>query len=99
MSSREGYRVRANTLDELIRNLNFHFQSISNRLDKIEGIRGVATMESDLDLTGHRILNGNLPTQGVDPGDTPSFEGLVIEGGVIKINDSNGTTIHQMGGP
>lgn len=98
MSSREGYRVQANSVEDLVRNLNFHLQSIAGRLDKIEGIRGLATMESDLDLTGHRLLNASgTPDQSLDTGDTPSFEGLVIAGGSITITDSNGTIIHQMG--
>ena len=100
MSSREGYRINGSTVEEITRSLSFHLASIANRLDRIEGIRGLSTVESDLDLTGHTILNGtNIPTQSLDPADNPEFSGLTISSGVIKITDSNGTVIHQMSGP
>ena len=101
MSSREGYRISGNTLEELKLNINFFLQSIANRLDKIEGIRGTSTVESNLDLSGNNLVNVGNFDQNLGTEDNPQFGGLTIDGdlsvtGLIKIEDVNGTVIHQL---
>lgn len=55
--SKQAIIVSGATLPELIQSLNFQFQYISDRLDQIEGWRGTSTIESNLDMTGHIVLN------------------------------------------
>ena len=49
--TRDSYLLSARTVPELVRELNFTFQRIADRLDKIEGIRGSASIENDLSIT------------------------------------------------
>jgi hypothetical protein len=57
MATRDNYQIAANTLEELLSSLNFHMQSIADRLDKIEGIRGTSNIESTLDMNSNNIDN------------------------------------------
>lgn len=53
MTSRRVYRVNGATLDEVVQSLNFALQSIADRLDKLEAIRGTPTLTTDgLTVTG-----------------------------------------------
>jgi hypothetical protein len=47
--------IAAQTAPDLARELNFIFQRIADRLDKIEGIRGDASIESPLSVTGGKV--------------------------------------------
>ena len=102
MSTKDGYRVpEAQDVPSLVRSLNFIFQSLADRMDKIEGVRGTSTVLSDFDLSGNALLNVGNFDQYLGTGDTPTFGGLTIGGdlaitGLFKIEDSNGTVIHQM---
>ena len=62
--TRDSYLLSARTVPELVRELNFTFQRIADRLDKIEGIRGSANIENDLSLQGGPLYvydaDGNL---------------------------------------
>ena len=62
--TRDSYLLSARTVPELVRELNFTFQRIADRLDKIEGIRGSASIENDLSLQGGPLYvydaDGNL---------------------------------------
>lgn len=81
-ASKEGYRVSANDLPSLSLQLNFHFSSIANRLDQIEGWRGTSTINSDLNLTQNNLINVGNFDQNLGTTDQPSFGGLTIEGDV-----------------
>lgn len=107
-ASKEGYRVSARDLPSLSLELNFHFSSIANRLDQIEGWRGTSTINSNLDLTQNSLINVGNFDQNLGTADAPIFGGMTIDGDiavtgsidgdVLKVTDSNGTILHQMGG-
>jgi len=94
---------------ELNIQLNLILQRISDRLDKIEGIRGTATIESNLNMSSKNInsvaapvsnddaaIKSNLPGQDLETSSTPAFSGVSLTGAIEYI-DSNGTTIHSFG--
>lgn len=62
--TRDSYLLSARSVPELVRELNFTFQRIADRLDKIEGIRGSASIDNDLSLQGGPLYvydtDGNL---------------------------------------
>ena len=60
MSTAQFYIASGANLEELKHLLNFHLQNISDRLDKIEGIRGEASIESDLDMNDNTIKNVDI---------------------------------------
>lgn len=60
MPSREPYLVIGSTTDEIRNSLNFVLQRIGDRLDKLEGIRGGASIESDLDMNDKKVVNAGL---------------------------------------
>lgn len=89
--------------------LNLVLQRIADRLDKIEGLRGTATIESHLVMSGNNVqqvaspvnnddatILSNLPGQDLDTSDSPSFSGVTATGAIQYI-DSNGTVIHSFG--
>jgi hypothetical protein len=82
--ARDNYTVTGSTVEELSRSLNFLLQRFADRMDKIEGIRGTAAMDSDLDMNGHRAVDlgeGSSPTDSVRMGDLPTFDnGLSVTG-------------------
>ena len=56
--TRENYQLSANSVYELVAQLNFILQRISDRLDKIEGLRGESEVEQVLkvnDADGNNI--------------------------------------------
>lgn len=53
--TRDNYQVTGRTVEELARSLNFLLQRIADRMDRIEGIRGTASIESALDMNLNRI--------------------------------------------
>lgn len=55
--TRDNYQVRGNTVGELIDSVNFLLQRIADRMDKIEGIRGTASIESTLDMNANIITD------------------------------------------
>lgn len=55
--ARDNYQVTGQTVAELVTSLNFLFQRFADRMDRIEGIRGTASIESMLDM------NNNLVTE------------------------------------
>ena len=48
--TRDSYLLSARSVPELVRELNFTFQRIADRLDKIEGIRGESQVEESLEV-------------------------------------------------
>lgn len=106
--TRDNYQVQGRTVEEVARNLNFILQRLADRMDKIEGIRGTASIESDLDMNLNRIrevAEGSEDTDAARTGDLlleplriSSLEvtGDVEVGGDITVLDSNSTTIHSM---
>src|SRR3972149_10778368 len=87
MSSREGYRISGNTVQELKISLNFFLQSIADRLDKIEGVRGTSTVESNLNLSGNSLINVGNFDQNLGTADSPRFGGLTIDGDLAVTGD------------
>ena len=56
--TRENYQLSANSVYELVAQINFILQRISDRLDKIEGLRGESEVEQVLkvnDADGNNI--------------------------------------------
>ena len=83
--TRDNYQLTGRTVDELVRNLNFLLQRLSDRIDKIEGIRGSASIESDLDMNSNRVVevaaavldSDTLTKEQADlTGTTPTFSSL-----------------------
>lgn len=54
------YIIEGMTVDALRQSLNFSLQNIADRLDKLEGIRGSASMEGNLDMNDKKIVNAGL---------------------------------------
>ena len=89
--TRDNYLVLGQTLGEVKNNLNFLLQRFADRMDKIEGIRGTAEINSDLDLNQNRIIDlqssvvatdgvnqGELSDQGTSTDDSPTFESVTL---------------------
>jgi hypothetical protein len=53
--ARDNYRLTGRTVDEVVREANFLLQRMADRMDKIEGIRGTSSIESDLDMNSNRV--------------------------------------------
>lgn len=53
--TRDNYSVSGNSVDELKRSLHFMMQRFADRMDKIEGIRGTASIESDLEMNDNAV--------------------------------------------
>lgn len=98
--TRDNYQVQANSLQELILGLNLLLQRLADRMDKIEGIRGTASIESDLnmnmnyitDITGaintdEAVSKAQLPDQGLSSTDSPTFVGLTVSGNTLLSGD------------
>ena len=51
MPTRELYQVTATTIEGLVRELNFILQRQSDRLDKLEGIRGGSDITTNGNIT------------------------------------------------
>ena len=107
MSSGEHYTITANSIPEMVRSLNFTLARLADRMDKIEGVRGTSTIESDLDMQSNKITDVSAGQESTDVsivdqlvGSGPTFSGLTLTGdmattGDIKVVDSNGTVIHS----
>jgi hypothetical protein len=53
--ARDNYQVSGNTVAELVTSLNFLLQRFADRIDRMEGIRGDASIESNLDMNSNQI--------------------------------------------
>jgi hypothetical protein len=53
--TRDNYQVTGNTVPEILMSLNFLLQRFADRIDKLEGIRGTASIESNLDMNSNQI--------------------------------------------
>lgn len=100
--SRDSYRVTGQTAPELSRELNFLLQRVADRMDKMEGIRGDATIESDLNMSDHKVRQLATPTAASDgarlgdvPQDDVTFGSVTAD--VILVNDADGNLIHSLG--
>jgi len=51
------YSFSAQSLEDLVMQLNIALATISDRLDAIEGKRGAASISSDLTVTGQVLVN------------------------------------------
>lgn len=62
MSSRENYLITSRDIEGIKRDLNFILQRLADRLDKIEGVRGLPDVASALEivsLTAGRLSIAN----------------------------------------
>lgn len=101
----EVYRVQASTLMELVNQLNNVLGLLSNRLDKMEGLRDSPSFYSSNFKYPATTISGFLKaTATSDEADfeslTPSDLGLTtteIEDGSVKIISGAGVTVAEMG--
>jgi len=106
--SRDSYIITGNTLDEMKRNMQFLLQRMADRMDKMEGIRGTSSIESDLDMNLNRVVEvapGSASTDAARVGDLlslpPTFNGATLIGDLtvkadVKVYDSDGNLIHSL---
>lgn len=108
--SRENYQVTTTDPEGMQLRVNSVFQSISDRLDKIEGIRGEASIESDLDMNDNTIKNVDIAATDITA-DSMTVGNIMITGhiffegtdsglvyGEISVEDnSTETTINTQG--
>lgn len=80
--TKDNYQVTGRTVQELVMSLNFLLQRMADRMDKIEGIRGTASIESELEIGTN--LDVDLLTAGE------------IESGPVLVSDQDGNTIHSL---
>lgn len=60
--TRDNYQVSGRTIEDLARSLNFILQRLADRIDRIEGIRGTASIESNLDMNQNVITEVATPS-------------------------------------
>ncbi|MGB0717977.1 MAG: hypothetical protein ACPGO7_01465 [Alphaproteobacteria bacterium] len=102
MSSREHYTISAMSIQELTTQLNFALARIADRVDKLEGVRGNPTFESDIDLQTNKITDmssgtastdgvrlDQLSDQGLDTTDGPTFASLTVLGDLVVGDDTS----------
>lgn len=91
--------------------LQYILNSISDRLDKVEGWRGTPEFQADVDLNTNLLTNVGSGSAMTDAavrselaGSSPTFTNVTINGiltvnddGPIKWLDSTGTVLHQFG--
>jgi hypothetical protein len=53
--TRDNYQVTGNTVPEILMSLNFLLQRFADRIDRLEGIRGTASIESNLEMNDNQI--------------------------------------------
>lgn len=106
--TRDNYTVTGNTVEELRRSLNFLLQRMADRIDKIEGIRGTSSIESDLDMNSNRVTDvgpGSSQSDAARIGDLleepPTFFGVTLTGDLdaeadIFVYDDDGNVIHSL---
>lgn len=105
--TRDNYQIQGNSVPELVLGLNLLLQRLADRMDKIEGIRGTASIESDLNMNMNQITaldaatldadavqKAQLPDQSLSSSDSPTFQGLTVTGNTLLSGDLtvNGTT-------
>lgn len=100
--SRDSFVLSAQTVQELQLQVAFLLQRLSDRMDKIEGIRGTSTIESDLNMSSNRVRSvgaGSESDDGARLGDVPQddveFNNVSLTGD-LKVYDSNDTLIHSL---
>ena len=89
--AKDNYQVNGTTVPDLTRNLNFLLQRMADRMDQIEGIRGTASVKSDLNMNLNRVTQ-------VGPGtttDAARVADLVEIPPTVKVYDSDGNLIHS----
>lgn len=108
--SRDNYIITGRSVDEVVRELNFFLQRMADRMDKIEGIRGTSSIESNLDMNSNRIvevaaaLNDDEAvnkSQADLTGNSPTFNSVTSDtdvsvGGNVFVYDSDDELIHSM---
>lgn len=90
--TRDNYQITGNSIPEIVTNLNFLLQRFADRMDKIEGLRGTAEINSDLDMNQNRVIDlnsslsstdgvnqGELSDQGTSTSDSPTFQNVTLD--------------------
>tara|TARA_R100001530_G_scaffold54875_1_gene40398 strand:+ start:1338 stop:1652 length:315 start_codon:yes stop_codon:yes gene_type:complete len=100
--TKDSVQIVGNDLESVVRAINFAFQRITDRMDKIEGIRGGSSIESDLDMNTNKITDVGSGSSDADVarrdellGAAPTFAGLNVNGDIF-VKDANGNIIHSM---
>lgn len=100
--AKDSYRVTGQTVPELTRELNFLLQRMADRMDRMEGIRGTASIESDLEMNANRVRDigaGSVSTDGARLGDLEADSldfGNVNLSGDLKVYDEDDNLIHSL---
>lgn len=77
--TKDVYRVTGRTSDEITRELNFLFARLADRMDRIEGIRGTASIASDLEMNANKVTNIAASTDEEDAARVGSVDDLSTE--------------------
>ncbi len=75
-TSKENYQVTTTDPQGMQLRMNSIFQSVADRLDKIEGIRGEASIESDLDMNDNTVKNVNITATSITADDLTVTDSL-----------------------
>jgi hypothetical protein len=109
--TRDNYNVTGETVADLKRAMNFLMQRLADRMDRIEGIRGDASIEGPLDMNSNRIVDLAAAVDDTDAlrktqadltGPSPTLSSLTITPGDLSahgnfyVYDSSGNLIHSM---
>ena len=113
--TRDNYQVTGATLDAVLRSVNFLFQRMADRIDRMEGIRGEPTIEAPLNMANNPVNDVGAGTDDPDAARLDDVDGIFdqdrsIEGawtfeeltrfeGPIRVYDATGTVIHSFEGP
>ena len=99
----EIYRVTGNDIQVLVTQLNWIFNQLCNRVDQIEGLRGTPELyTTEINYPGQSVsgfLKGSADSADYSTISLGDLSGnlLSLDEGYLKIEDSNGTVIHQIG--
>lgn len=100
--TRDSFIIGGETVPELRQQIGFLLQRLGDRMDRMEGIRGTATIQSDLNMSNNRVRSvgaGTLSNDGARLGDVPQedvqFNNVNLTGD-LKVYDADGYLIHSL---
>ena len=111
MSTRQFYQVASPEVAGMLRELNFLLGHISDRLDKLESLRGTSEVFGDATVSGNLTVTGTLDSSGEVGGTTPApstvttfnatgavdFDSTLNVDGATTLAGVNATTIGATG--